>query len=159
MRVAVQTFFGGWVFTLILASTTSAAIELTEVDLNNGVIELTNTSGAVKAVDLLEWCIPFSYSTLESTAAFAPGETRVYNLGVGSFGASDDLWIYRNRTGGFGDTTKVITGIVWGSVKKSKTAYFFPAGSAMTGMSGGRLEGRSRPCARYLTKTLSDIPM
>jgi hypothetical protein len=99
----------------LLVGNASANIELTEVDLANGVIELTNTSGTVSSGVILEWCVPFSYGVLETAGySFLPGETRTYNLGF-NFGSADDLWIYKDRTGNFGQTDRVISGVVYGS--------------------------------------------
>jgi hypothetical protein len=97
------------------ASVASATLELTELDLATGTIEMTNVGTTDVTGNLLEWCIPFVYGQMESGGfTFAPGESRVYTL-PGSLSGADDLWIYQDRTGGFSNTATVISGIVWGS--------------------------------------------
>ena len=47
--------------------------------------------------------------------SFEPGESRVYDIPF-SFLDADDIWFYEDRVDpGFGDVTKVITGLIWGS--------------------------------------------
>ena len=93
-----------------------ANLELTEVDLSTGRIEITNVADIEVSGTLLEFCVPFIYGALESGGfLFAAGETRVYDTGLGALGQADDLWIYLDRVGGFGNTQFVTSGVVWGS--------------------------------------------
>ena len=99
----------------LLVCSAEGSLTLTEVDLASGQIEITNTSDSAMGGALLEWCIPFAYGQMEAgTFSFAPGEVRTYDIG-GPLSAADDLWIYLDRTGGFGATNFVTTGVVWGS--------------------------------------------
>jgi len=101
--------------TLSLSAPANASIVLTEINLTTGQIELTNTSASLFSGTELEWCRPFNYGVLETGGfSFAAGETRVYTMSVSGLTA-DDVWIYLNRTGGFGDESAVTTGIVFGS--------------------------------------------
>ena len=98
------------------AGSASASLELTEVDIAGGMIELTNIGDTPFSGDLLEWCMPFVYGQLETSFTFATGESRVYSVGPGgALNDSEDLWIYLDRTATFGDTSKVTSGVVWGS--------------------------------------------
>ncbi|MEM7312197.1 MAG: hypothetical protein AAF497_03500 [Planctomycetota bacterium] len=101
---------------LLVTPFANATLELSEVDLSTGMIEMTNVGTTTVTGTLLEWCIPFAYGPMESGGfSFAPGESRVYSIGGPILSSSDDLWIYQDRSGGFSNTATVISGIVWGS--------------------------------------------
>ena len=101
---------------LIVPNALQAELRLTELDLSTGQVELTNIGSTVHEATSLDWCIPFAYGSMESGGfSFQPGESRVYTISSTFFDA-DDLWFYQDRVDpGFGDETKVVTGIVWGS--------------------------------------------
>lgn len=101
---------------LVQPSSSWGQLELTEIDLFSGDIEITNIGDVATGGAMLEWCVPFLYGQLEiGTFSFEPGEVRTYNLGQPLDVAGEDLWIYLDRTGNFGDESKVTTGAVWGS--------------------------------------------
>ena len=104
------------VLAAVASANLSAELRLTELDLSTGQVEITNVSDAVLEATSLDWCIPFIYGTMESGGfSYEPGESRVYTI-PSTFFDSDDLWFYQDRVDpGFGDETKVVTGIVWGS--------------------------------------------
>ncbi len=101
---------------LVLCAGVSANFTLTELNLDTGEFEVTNTSDVAISGALLEWCIPFVYGAAEQGAfEFAPGEVRTYSANRALSGA-DDFWLYLDRTsGGFGNTSLVTSGVVWGS--------------------------------------------
>ena len=100
---------------LVSCAGVSANFTLTELDLATGEFEVTNTSDVTISGALLEWCVPFVYGAAEQgTFDFAPGEVRTYSANR-PLSAADDFWLYLDRTGSFGDTSIVTSGVVWGS--------------------------------------------
>ena len=99
----------------VMCAGVSASLTLTELDLATGEFEVTNTSDVTVSGALLEWCVPFVYGVSEGGAFdFAPGEVRTYSANR-SLSNADDFWLYLDRTGGFGNTSTVTSGVVWGS--------------------------------------------
>jgi len=101
----------------LTASIANAAIVLTEVDFATDTIELTNIGDTNFSGTRLDWCVPFSYGSLQLGGfTFTPGESRTYTIGFNLDAASgDDLWIYLDRGPSFGNESEVTTGVVWGS--------------------------------------------
>lgn len=111
-RVLIAVVF----FSTAAFSSVHAELRMTELDLATGQVELTNIGDTIHSATSLDWCVPFTYGTLESGGySFEPGESRVYDIPF-SFLDADDIWFYEDRVDpGFGDVTKVITGLIWGS--------------------------------------------